>query len=509
MSETGAKRAPPVEVPERLWQLSADLMTVTDLQGRLLAVNGAWRRVLGWTEAELLASPVNAFVHPEDAADVTAELEKLAAGDATMKFECRLRRRDGVYRRISWRAAPAEGRIYAVGRDITERTQREEAARHTQKMEAIGQLTGGIAHDFNNLLTIVRSSIDFLKKPDLPEARRQRYVEAISEAVERATKVTNQLLAFARRQRLDPEVFDVGERIADVSELLRQLVGARIRIETIAPSEPCCVEADLCQFETALMNLAVNARDAMEDEGWLAIDARIVHQLPPIRGHAASEGEFVAVTVRDNGAGILPEQLPRVFEPFFTTKATGKGTGLGLSQVYGFVKQSGGGVDVQSEPGAGAAFTIYLPRSHAQPGRAGGPQARPAPAPASGLRVLVVEDNEEVGQFCLSMLRDLGYRPVWARNAGEADAALQDEASAFDLVFSDVVMPGMGGIELAEQIRRERPGLPVLLTSGYSAILAEQGARGFPLLAKPYSAVELGKALAEALVAAGVPAALP
>jgi CheY-like chemotaxis protein len=340
--------------------------------------------------------------------------------------------------------------------------------------------------------------LDFLKKPELTEARRTRYVAAIDEAVERAAKVTQQLLAFARRQRLEPQVFDVGERIADVSELLRQVVGPKVRIETAAPSGACHVAADLTQFETALMNLVINARDAMSGEGRLSIETDIVDALPAIRDHAPTRGEFVAVTVRDTGVGVAPELHAQIFEPFFTTKEIGKGTGLGLSQAYGFARQSGGTIDVESEPGGGAAFTLYLPRSEpaAEADQTAPAERASGPDTSAGERALVVEDNEEVGRFCVTLLRDLGYRPSWARNAGEALDRLNLDAAGYDLIFSDVVMPGMSGIELAESVRRRWPALPVLLTSGYSAVLADEGSRGFPLLAKPYSAQDLQQALA-------------
>jgi len=495
-----AEVRPPPGAAERLWELSSDLMAVTDMNGRVQAVNCAWHAVLGWTGEELVRGM--ALVHPDDVAPVAAEMGRVREGATAMNFESRLRARDGGYRRFAWRASADADHMYVVGRDITEQRRREEAIRHAQKMEAIGQLTGGIAHDFNNLLTIVRSAVDLLKNPDLPPARQRRYVEAIDDAVERATKVTQQLLAFARRQRLEPEKLDVGERIAGVSELLRQVVGPRIQISTDAPVGACHVEVDLCQFETALMNLAINARDAMGGEGALSIECRLVHEIPAMRSHAAAKGEYVAVTVRDTGVGIPTELAPRIFEPFYSTKETGKGTGLGLSQVYGFAKQSGGAVGVQSEPGAGAAFTIYLPQSRPAAAVAADPTPRAAVEVAStpgALHALVVEDNEDVGNFCVNLMRDLGYRPDWARNAREAlDALAQDEAD-YDLVFSDVVMPGMSGVELAERIRQTHPDLPVLLTSGYSAVLAQEGSRGFPLLAKPYSARELERALAEVL----------
>jgi PAS domain S-box-containing protein len=485
---------------DRIWQLSTDLMSVSNAEGRFISVNGAWTATLGWSEADVLAAHVLDLTHPDDVEATWAETARLAAGDATMHFENRLRHRDGSFRHISWRAQPEDGLIYAIGRDITERLRNEEALRQAHKMEAVGQLTGGVAHDFNNLLTIIRSSVDLLGRPDLSEARRARYIQAISDTVDRATKVTGQLLAFARRQPLNPEVFDVKERISDVAELVRGLVGPGIHIETRAPQSPCSVEADVAQFETALVNLAVNARDAMQGAGELTIEVNRITRLPPIRRHAAVSGDFVAVTVRDTGSGIAAEHLHSIFEPFFTTKDVGKGTGLGLSQVYGFAKQSGGEINVESKLAAGSAFTLYLPRSLKAPA----PQAEPdGPrkdgSQADGARVLVVEDNLEVGAFSTAMLHDLGYRTTWVTSAEEALGLLQNARRSFDVVFSDVVMPGISGVELGRSIRNHYPDLPVVLTSGYSHVLAEEGRHGFALLAKPYSAETLAQSLSGAM----------
>jgi PAS domain S-box-containing protein len=247
--------------------------------------------------------------------------------------------------------------------DVTDRRQSEEALRQSQKMEAVGQLTGGVAHDFNNLLTIIRSATDFLRRRELPEERRRRYIDAISETVERASKLTAQLLAFARRQPLKPQVFNVGTQAEAVAQLIRPLVGARIRIDVEIADSNCFAIADIAQFETALINLAVNSRDAMNNEGRLHIRVRKVNAIPALRAQPARSGDFVAITVTDTGPGIAPALLETIFEPFFTTKEVGKGTGLGLSQAFGFAKQSDGDIAVASEPGQGATFTIYLPQA--------------------------------------------------------------------------------------------------------------------------------------------------
>src|SRR5581483_11457245 len=352
-----------------------------------------------------------------------------------------------------------------------------------QKMEAVGQLTGGVAHDFNNLLTIIRSATDFLRRRELPEERRRRYVDAISETVERASKLTAQLLAFARRQPLKPEVFDVGAQVDKVVQLIRPLVGGRIEISVAIEAPGCFTIADGAQFETALINLAINARDAMNDEGRLTMSVMRADRLPSLRGQPARSGEFVAIDVADTGAGIASENLDKIFEPFFTTKEVGKGTGLGLSQAFGFARQSGGDIAVKSTLRRGATFTIYLPQA-------------PAPATAAealvlgseptaigrGYRVLIVEDNDEVGQFSTELLEGLGYSVRRVANANDALAILAEDEFAADLVFSDVIMPGMNGVELAGIIRERFPGLPVVLTSGYSDVLAENAHHGFELI---------------------------
>ena len=384
--------------------------------------------------------------------------------------------------------------------DITERRQNEEALRQSQKMEAVGQLTGGVAHDFNNLLTIILSATDFLRRHDLPEDRRRRYIDAISQTVERASKLTAQLLAFARRQPLKPQVFNIGVQVESVARLIRPLVGTRIRIEVNISDINCFAIADIAQFETALINLAVNGRDAMNEEGLLTITVKKVHAIPALRAQSARSGDFVAVAIADTGTGIASNHIDAIFEPFFTTKEVGKGTGLGLSQAFGFAKQSGGDIEVTSTPGQGATFTIYVPQA-AMPDNtteAAAANSEPA-APGRGYRVLVVEDNDEVGQFSTALLEDLGYTVRRADNAGAALAILAENEFSPELVFSDVIMPGMNGVELAGIIRERYPDLPVVLTSGYSNVLAENAHRGFELIQKPYSVEQLSRILRKAI----------
>ena len=409
--------------------------------------------------------------------------------------------------------APATALLFVLLASALQRTRRlyleadrrleaEEALKHGQRLEALGQLTGGVAHDFNNLLTVIRASVDLLRRPDLPEPKRLRYIEAISDTVTRAARLTSQLLAFARRQTLKPELFDVGHNVRMLGEMIGTLIGPRIEIVITAPDQPCFISADASQFETAIINMAVNARDAMdaaEGRGRLTITVRTADALPhavaPSHPHAPNPLGYVAVAVADTGVGIPTDQFERIFEPFFTTKQVGQGTGLGLSQVFGFAKQSGGEVVVASDVGQGSTFTLYLPRA---PGADITPQIAEKDAPpidGRGMTVLVVEDNPEIGRFAADALAGLGYVAELVGDATRALDELAADADRFDVVFTDVVMPGMTGVELAQEIHRRYPNLPVVLTSGYSHVLSEHGSAGYELLQKPYSIERVARVL--------------
>lgn len=487
-----AEVAQRTEERDRMWRQSQDLFVVMDVDGTFVSVNPAWTRVLGWEPEEIVGRRHRRFKHPEDVAADEEDLARLREGIAVTGRLNRYRHKDGSYRWISWGAAPEGDLVYAVGRDVTDEMARQaeletaqEQLRQSQKLEAIGQLTGGIAHDFNNLLTIVRTSVGFLRRENLPEERRRRYVEAVSEAVDRGSKLTGQLLAFARRQALEPVPFDVGARVSAMAEMLGPVLGAGIEIAVETPDEPCWIEADRTQFDTALVNMALNAKDAMDGAGRLTLTV----------GTQSQDHVFVALA--DSGCGIPPDALARIFEPFFTTKEVGRGTGLGLSQVFGFARQSGGDVSAESSVGEGTVMTLCLPRvAPATTEAAGrGDDARPL-EDGGGRRVLVVEDNREVGAFATQTLQDLGFDTTWVPNGEAALAALDDGPERFDVVFSDVVMPGMDGVALARAIRTRLPALPVVLTTGYSHVLAEEGLGGFELVRKPYGAEDLSRALA-------------
>ncbi len=521
MNETLERRVEEALLQRKLWaevfETTDALVGALDTDYRLLAANRAWiaefeaifgiRPRVGDPILDLLAhrpdlvAPVRETWGRALSGEEFTLVEEF--GDPDRKRPC--------YELKFTTLRDAEGRrigAFQYAQDVTERlrdqerlSKAEEALRHAQKLEAIGQLTGGVAHDFNNLLTIIRSSVEFLQRPNLAEERRTRYLEAVSDTVERASKLTSQLLAFARRQALQPEVFEVGERLRGVSDMLNAVTGARIRIVTEVSEVPCHVRSDPSQFETALVNLAVNARDAMDGEGTLTLRLACGVPLPRIRAHAGAPGPFVTVSVADSGAGIEAGLLDRIFEPFFTTKEVGKGTGLGLSQVIGFAKQSGGDVDVASEVGRGTTFTLYLPEvdlpTEGDEPVDDGTGERPA---ERSLCLLVVEDNLDVGRFATQLLEDLGHATVWAHNAEAALEELVRSTSRFDAVFSDVVMPGMGGVALARRLRASHPELPVVLTTGYSNVLAQDDAHGFELVRKPYSAEQVAGALREALM---------
>lgn len=384
----------------------------------------------------------------------------------------------------------------------TELLHSENALRQSQKLDALGQLTGGVAHDVNNLLAVISASTELLRSPHLAEDQRGQYLDRIFDTVARAAKLTGQLLAFARQQPLSPEVFNVNQQVQGVLDLVRPLMGDQVDIHLKACGVNCChAEADINQFETALVNLVVNARDAMDAKGRITIQVQKVDRVPGAPGRGLRLGDFVAISVVDTGCGIASDQLEAIFEPFYTTKEVGKGTGLGLSQVFGFARQSGGEIGVTSTPGNGAVLTLYLPWAHGAP-LAPASVARPEAGvngPASEVAVLVVEDNDILGEMTCEILAARGYRAVWAASAAAALALLGTDGAGFDVVFSDVVMPGMNGIELGLEVRLRHPGLPVVLTSGYNAVMANEGQYGFELVLKPYTLDTLTRAFDKAL----------
>jgi len=479
-----------------------------DRNGYITSWNTGAQRFKGYRADEIVGQHFSRFYTEEDRARGLPQYALgMAAEHGSFEVEGWRVRKDGTR---FWTSAlidavrDEQGQVIGfakVTRDMTEKRaaqqalqeserrvrEAQEALAQAQKLEAIGRLTGGVAHDFNNLLTIIRGSAELLRKAALPEEKRARYLEAIVSTADRAALLTRQLLAFARQQPLQPEVFDAAARIRSLVQLIETTVGASIEPRLEIETEPAPVHADPTQFETTVLNMVINARDAMPDGGRLYIRIGTVDQIPAVRGHASVEGDFVAVTVQDTGTGIEPSALSRIFEPFFTTKAVNKGTGLGLSQAYGFAKQSGGEIDVTTVLGQGSAFTLFLPQAQQNAKVSGMSAWVPDMDAARCLNVLLVEDNETVGEFARGVLADLGHAVTWVTDGSAALEELERRHGDFDVMFSDVVMPGISGIELGREARRRWPQLRVVLASGYSHVLTEPNSHEFELLEKPYS----------------------
>jgi len=471
-----------------------------DTEGRITNWNSGAQAIKGYTADEIVGQHFSIFYTEEDRArKEPARTLQTVLEEGRFETEAWRVRKDGtrffahvvvdpIYDQSGHHAGYAK-----ITRDITEKRQSQlelEEARaalfQAQKLQALGELTGGIAHDFNNLMTVIRGSADLLRRGDLPRERRERYLDAIIETADRAATLTSHLLAFGRRQALKPEVLDLNLRMDAFSEVLSRTLGSRIEIVVDLAPSLWAVEVDPTQLETALLNAAINARDAMPDGGQLTLSTR---------NETAEGGDMVRVSVADTGTGMPADVVSRAFEPFFTTKPVGKGTGLGLSQIHGFAAQTGGQAEILSVEGEGTTISILLPRSlkavHGE-----GAQGEACAIPP-GLVVLLVEDNDQVRDFAADLLEDLDCRVLRASDASQALSLLA--AEKVDLVFSDVVMPGMGGIDLAREIRRLYPALPVLLASGYSEDIMRGAASEFEFVQKPYGADTLSIAIASQL----------
>jgi PAS domain S-box-containing protein len=462
---------------DRLWQTSQDLLVVVDPDGTIRAANPAWKSVLGWRPDEVVGRNHLSFVHPDEQSSSQGALDQ-ALEAPLPTFENRCLHKDGGFRWIGWIAASENGLVYATGRNISAEKQAaaellaaQEALRQSQKMEAVGQLTGGIAHDFNNMLAVVIGSLELLgRRLAGSDAHAQRYLAAAAEAARRSSLLTQRLLAFSRQQPLQPEAIDANKVMAGMSDLLRHSIGADVRLETVLAGGLWRTHADPNQLENIVLNLAVNARDAMSEGGRLTIETQNTHL--DDRYAAAHPGvvagQYVLIAVTDTGTGMPADVIEKAFDPFFTTKEIGKGTGLGLSQVYGFVKQSGGHVKIYSEVGQGTTIKIYLPRLLGAGAESSGVRA-PPPLPLGDVRevVLVVEDEPTVRQFSVEALNELGYRVLEADGAAAA-LRLLDSHPEIVILFTDVVMPDINGAKLAEEARRRRPDLKVLFTTGYT-----------------------------------------
>ncbi|SAK51313.1 sensor kinase/response regulator fusion protein [Caballeronia temeraria] len=500
LNETLERRvADAVADRDRLWELSEDLFYVASFEGALLRVSPSWTTVLGFDSQRLHSHTVMDLVHPDDARTAAAELGKLRANGVPVRYECRLNRSDGGWRSIAWTVSldPRTRRIHGVGRDVTADRETanalrhaEEALRMAQKMEAIGKLTGGVAHDFNNLLQVIGGNLQLLAKDVAGHDKPEQRVRSALAGVSRGANLASQLLAFGRRQPLAPKVVNLGRFVRGLDDMFRRALGDGIEIETIVSGGLWNTLVDPFQVENALLNLAINARDAMSGHGKLTIEAgnASLDETYAMRNADVSPGQYVMVAVTDTGAGMSPEVQERAFEPFFTTKREGQGTGLGLSMVYGFVKQSGGHVKVYSEQGHGTTVRIYLPRARQEEDIETTIDA--GPAKGGSETILVVEDDEEVRATVVELLADLGYRVLRAKDAQSA-LAIVESGVPIDLLFTDVVMPGpLRSTEMARKARDRVPGIAVLFTSGYTDNAIVHAGRldeGIDLLSKPYT----------------------
>jgi PAS domain S-box-containing protein len=487
---------------DRIWNTTNDLMGVAGQDGYLKSVNPAWSRLLGYDQETLLRRPFLDFVAESDRARVLAGMAQLARGEGLIEFEDRLVHADGQTSLIAWNAEPMGDTFYIVGRNVTEQRRVEDALRQSQKMEAVGQLTGGIAHDFNNLLQGITGSLDLLEKR-LAQGRLSdlnRFISGAMAAANRAAALTHRLLAFSRRQPLDPKPVDANPLIASMEDLLRRTMGEQVALELVLAPDLSMTLCDPHQLENAVLNLAINGRDAMPAGGRLIIETRNcdVDEGSSAWSRDMRPGAYVCVSVTDTGIGMSEETIEKAFEPFFTTKPLGQGTGLGLSMIYGFVRQSEGTTKISSALGRGTTVTLFLPRyggvlaaeASRDAGQTGG---RGGVLAGDGETVLVIDDEPVVRGLIAEVVADLGFSALEAVD-GPAGLEILQSQKRIDLLISDVGLPGMNGRQLADAARKLRPGLKVIFMTGYAEVAAS--AEGFlepgmALITKPFALADL------------------
>jgi PAS domain S-box-containing protein len=467
---------------DRFFELSRDLFGVATFDGYLTSVNPAWAAALDRSEAELLSKPFSDIIHPDDLAETGDVVATLQSGQPVHQFLVRLLRSDGEPIAYAWSAVPdaepGSGIFYTVGRDITEETraatvlrEAQDALRQSQKMEAVGQLTGGIAHDFNNLLAAIAGSLELIQKRMTDQALVgfDRHMGIAQASTQRAAALTQRLLAFSRRQTLDPKPVDVNRLVGGVEDLFRRSVGPNIEIVVVGAIGLWVTKIDAPQLENALLNLVINARDAMPNGGRITIETANKW----IDGRTAKDrdltpGQYLSVCVTDTGTGMTPEVIDRAFDPFFTTKPLGQGTGLGLSMIHGFVRQSGGQVRIYSELGQGTTMCLYLPRHIGELEADDDAESEGALEPGHGETVLVIDDEEPIRMLIADVLEEAGYRVLGAADGAAGLKILQAE-SRIDLLITDVGLPGgLNGRQVADAARQTRPDLKVLFVTGYA-----------------------------------------
>jgi len=494
-----------MEERQRIFDSSNDLIFVTDSEGNFIQVSPSVSAILGYQPSDMVGRNAIDFIHPDDLEHTRREMRAGRRGQSKRNFETRYVSKDGKTVALNWTGNWSEPvrRHFFIGRDLTEKQAAEAQLRHAQKMDAVGQLTGGVAHDFNNILTVITGTIGILEEAVADQPQLAAIAKLIDEAADRGANLTKHLLAFARKQPLQPLEVDVNALVLESAKLLHPTLGEHIEITPLLDDDVWTALIDPNLLTTAVLNLAINARDAMPNGGKLALETSNIfldENYASMHSEVAP-GNYVMIAVSDTGSGIPPAVLERVFEPFFTTKEVGRGTGLGLSMVFGFVKQSGGHVKIYSEEGHGTSVKMYLPR-------ATGLQQTTAEAlvaadiEGGNETVLVVEDDTLVRRYVMTQIESLGYTALEAANASDALRFI-DEVTAIDLLFTDVIMPGnMNGRQLVDEALKRRPGLKTLFTSGYTENAIVHHGRldsGVLLLAKPYRKSELARMLRLAL----------
>jgi PAS domain S-box-containing protein len=481
---------------------SEDAILSKDLNGMITSWNRGAEHIYGYTAEEVIGRHISLLTPGDRPDEISGILEKIARGETIEHYESVRLTKDGRHLNVSISVSPlrdAAGEIIgasAIARDVTAQKRAEGQLRQSQKMEAIGRLAGGVAHDFNNVLAIINACTEFLRDRIDPVSEPSRYVENIKKAIERGSSLTKQLLAFSRSSAVQLRVLDVNERLRDISKLLRPLLGEDVEILIVPKAASAIVEADPGQLDQIVLNLAVNARDAMPRGGKFILETGTVRLDEGFaeQHQAITPGKYVLLAVSDTGTGMDEATISRIFEPFFTTKAVGKGTGLGLATVYGIVKQSAGLIMVYSEPGAGTTFKIYLPSADHKIGLASKPEAETVSPKREGTTILLVEDDEIMRGLTRQLLQEHGYSVVEANDGKSALEWIQSHPGAVDLLLTDVVMRHMSGPELVERLSASHPTLKVVYMSGYTGeLIAEREVlkRGITLLEKPFTRTAL------------------
>jgi len=495
------------EARTRIWSSTNDLMGTIGPDGLLRSVNPAWHRLLGLAEDELVARPFAALVAPEDRAQLAAALARLRRGEPVHDLEHSLRHKDGRQSLIAWSAEPVGAVSYIVGRNVTEQRGAEEALRQSQKMEAVGQLTGGIAHDFNNLLQGITGSLSVIQKR-IAQGRvgeLDRFIAGAMTSASRAAALTHRLLAFSRRQPLDPRTVRADPLVQSMEDLLRRTLGERIDLQLALGQVPWPTMCDPNQLESAILNLVINARDAMPDGGRLTIETRDT-EVDAAQAGALRDGKpghYVVIGVTDTGSGMSADTIDRAFEPFFTTKPIGQGTGLGLSMIYGFVRQSGGFVTIDSGLGIGTQVQIFLPvhRGEGQDDETLEPETHADRVTGKNETVLVIEDEEVVRALIVEVLNELGYRAIEAVD-GPSGLEILESKRRIDLLITDIGLPGLNGRQVADAARQLRPNFKVLFMTGYAetaAITPGFLEPGMTMITKPFAMETLALRIRECL----------